>query len=130
MIRIIAFNETKCWNITLPENCMMLFVYAYDDTKVTYCCEITPSRELHFLGTIPTEVPDGEEEREKFLDQIMEGDRQAESIAYCHCRDVDSYEFVNGCDPDNEEDNAMENTEEDFRCNGSAYEMDIIRLFA
>lgn len=132
MIRLIAFNQTSLWNIAMPENCKMLSVYAYDDDKATYCCEITPSRECHFLGTIPTEVPEGEEEREKFLDQIMEEDGQTESIAYYHCSDVDSRGFVNGCDADNdedEEDNAMENTEENFRCNESNYEMGIINLF-
>lgn len=132
MIRLIAFNHTEHWNIALPANCKMLSVYAFDDEKATYCCEITPSRECHYLGTIPTEVPEGEEEREKFLDQIMEGDSQTEDIAYYHCRDVDSRGFVKGCDADNyedEENNAMENTEEHYRTNQSAYEMDLINLF-
>ena len=132
MIRIIAFNQASYWNIVRPENCKMLSVYAYDDEKATYLCEITPSRECHFLGTIPTEVFDGEEDREKFLNQIMEGDCQTELIAYYHCRDIDPRGFVKGCDADNDEDdedNAMENTEDDFRCNQSAYEMDIINLF-
>lgn len=132
MIRVIAFDHTSHWNIIMPEKCKMLSVYAYDDEKATHLCEITPSRECHYLGTIPTEIFDGEEEREKFLDQIMEGDGQTESIAYYHCRDVDPRGFVKGCDADNdedEEDNAMENTEENFRCNQSNYEMDIINLF-
>ena len=131
MIRIVAFDHSEYWNINRPKNCKLLSVYAYDDALSTYCCEITPSRECHYLGTVPTEVPEGEEARERFLDQIMDGDAHSDPVAYYHNSNIDARAFVIGCESDSEEDeeyNGLEKTLEDFRSNQGAYEFEIINL--
>jgi hypothetical protein len=68
----------------------------YDDSVATYCCEITASRELHFLGTIPTVVFEEDEACEKFLDNIMEGDTHTEEISYIHAEGYPAGELKHG----------------------------------
>ena len=130
MIRVVPMDDTKYWTVpNTPDGCKFISVYAYDDTKGVYCCEITPSRELHFLGTIPTIVPENDTERETFLDIIMENDNQSEPITYIHCSSVDNWKYIKSVFDDGEtEDENLENTKEDFRCNESRYEMELISL--
>lgn len=60
-------------------------VYAFDEESATYCCEITPSRELLFLGTT-MEVKDNlpESEREKVHTVISDTEECADPVTYMH----------------------------------------------
>lgn len=130
MIRIVPIDDTSAWTVpNTPDGCKFISVYAYDDTKGVHLCEITPSRELHFLGTIPTIVPEDDTERETFLDIIMGGVNEQDEITYMHCSSIDNFKYVNSVFNDGEtEDENLENTKEDFRCNESRYQLDLISL--
>lgn len=130
MIRIVPIDDTSAWTVpNTPNDCKFISVYAYDDTIGVNCCEITLSRELHFLGTIPTIVPEDETERETFLNIIMECDNENERITYMHCSSVDNRKYIKSVFDDGEtEDENLENTIEDFLCNESRYEMELISL--
>jgi len=132
MIRLIAKDETKYWNIEKPEGCKLLGIYMYEDSVATYCCEITASREIHFLGTIPTVGYEDEDANEKFLNNIMEGDTHTEEISYIHAHSIDSKKFVPSpfteSDVEDEDDKSaalLKMTREDWCSNQSCYEMDL-----
>lgn len=125
MIRMIAIDETELWErkfiSRFPEETKMLGIYCYDDSVIVHCCEMTGSRELHFLGTIPTKVPEDDSIRENQLDMISECDNLQEPISYIWAHTIDSNKFVDS------ECETIEDIEEDYRCNQSAYELKLIQ---
>ena len=71
MIRMIAIDETELWGrefiSRFPEETKLLGIYCYDDSRKVFLCEMTGSRELHFLGTIPTKVSEDDSIRDKSI---------------------------------------------------------------
>ena len=131
MIRLIAMDETQAWNIEKPEGCKLLSVYMYDDSIAVHCCEVTASRELHFLGTIPTICYEDEDAMEKFSNAIMEGDCLTEEISYMWAHSVDARKFVSSPFSENDVESdkieeMLEMTREDWYSNQSHYELDLI----
>ena len=123
MIRLISFND-----LFYPGNEPVAKCYAYDDTVGVHLCELAMSREMHFLGTSPFVVPENDDSREKFLNLIMESDNQEEEITYMHANRVDSRKYVESHFNEDSPEENLENTKEDYRCNGAAYEMKLTAL--
>lgn len=102
-MRLCAIEETGFWSKDVQKRAGRLFaVYVYDETRVTHCCEITPSFELNLIGTVSTEPMDDE-----LWEDINTGDRQNEQVRYVHCaalpkltRWMDKPLDVLGCDPE------------------------------
>ncbi len=65
-------------------------VYLANLNSRIYCCEITPSHELHLVGSVPEEWPEGEGEREDVYDALSEGDANGNQVVYYHCRAIDA----------------------------------------
>lgn len=89
---IIRIDETEFWNKDflkkLGENIVMKGVYIYDKTERTYCCEITPSYFLTFIGTeISGSINYNNEEDfyERMDEEIRDAERQNDSSHYRHC---------------------------------------------
>lgn len=82
---IVAIDETYYWHDAIVEKAGRLYgIYLYDANRHTYCCELTPSYELHFIESVTTKHID-----EATYDMVMEGDRQNDSVVYYHCSTID-----------------------------------------
>jgi hypothetical protein len=89
--KVCRIDETANWDKEITDVAGKVYgVYFYDASHQTFCCEITPSYELTFLESVAENCPNDELAREKLYDDIIEGDRFTESIAYKHCRFIDS----------------------------------------
>lgn len=94
-ICIAKFDETEHW--TDPElrriAGSIFTVYLYNPKLVVHCCELTPSRELDFVGFVISGTSEfrelSEERREAIYDQLREACRDAPSVIYVHARDID-----------------------------------------
>lgn len=94
MIRIVKIDETQHWRADIQAACGKLWgVYVYDDTARTFCCELTPSRELVFCGSTWERSPDDESEAEKLAELINEADGQQELACYMWCSEADRLPF-------------------------------------
>jgi len=86
--RIIAMNDTESWN--LPDKFQgkvkIYSRYLYNPSEHTYCCELTPSRELHFLGSEWAYNNEGiefsDDEVEQLYEILLEGDTQTDNSTY------------------------------------------------
>lgn len=94
VFKYVRIDETRYWNEAfvagLGPGAKLIATYVYDETERTYCCEMTPSYWLEYLGT---HVESGreltEEEWEKVHEFIMQGDAEnGEAGHYRHCSDV------------------------------------------
>jgi len=47
--RVVAIDETEHWSDDIKAQGKVWGVYLVDMNRYTYCCELTPSLELHFL---------------------------------------------------------------------------------
>lgn len=65
-------------------------VYVADFASRTYCCEITPSYEMHFMGSVIDEWPDDDDMRVELQDAMDENDRHSERVVYYHCRTINA----------------------------------------
>lgn len=90
-IRVLVREETENWAPDIVERAGRVFgVYLYNPDAATHCCELTPSYELEFVGSVAENLPDDDSAREKLQDDIMEGDTSCEPISYIHCHSIDA----------------------------------------
>lgn len=93
-ICVVKIDETADWESgglldTLDGECKMFGVYIYDANRHVHCCELTPSYELHFLETQPSNPPENEWDYDKFMDEINSADAGGEDVRYMHVSSVD-----------------------------------------
>jgi hypothetical protein len=90
--KVCRIDETKNWREDIQKLAggTIYGTYFYDASRQTFCCEITPSYELHFLGSVAGEGIDGFEQAEKAHDELAEGDIHTELTSYVHCRAIDA----------------------------------------
>lgn len=95
-IRRIVIEETQDWQLCdCPHGEKVTGVFSewfYDAERVVHCCELTGSRELHFVG-YGFAAPDATDaEREEISEWIMTGDNEA--VRYIHCAAADTMPFT------------------------------------
>ncbi|VVE35447.1 hypothetical protein [Pandoraea terrigena] len=121
-IQLVVIDETRYYSDDMRKLAGKVFqVYAYDANRVTHCCEITPSYELHPVATQALDCPESDAEREK----IGEMERSApQDVIYMHCRAVevmsDKYRRAHHVierDLDESHDKQLESVLEHIRCN-------------
>ena len=88
-IRILKLDETRHWRDDIRAVARTIFgVYLYDPGLRVHCCELTPSHELHYMGSVISGSPAydalDEEAREAFYTTLMEGSNESESHSYMH----------------------------------------------
>jgi len=89
--KLAKFDETDGWDKDTKKIAKKIYgIYLYNENVVTHCCEITPSYEMHFLGSVTEEAPDDDTEREDFLDEIDVADLNTDLISYFHCSTVNA----------------------------------------
>lgn len=86
-IQLVVIDETRYWCKDVVQLAGKVFeVYAYDANRVTHCCEITQSYELHPVATQALNCPESKTLREN-LDEMLRAAQQ--DPIYMHCRAVD-----------------------------------------
>jgi hypothetical protein len=60
-------------------------IYVTNFNSHTFCCELTPSYELHFMGSMPEDWPEDERKRESLFDDLSENDAHSSQVLYYHC---------------------------------------------
>ena len=91
--KVCKFDETSNWREDIAKRAGKIYgVYFYDASRQTRCCEITPSYELHFIGSVIEGELDSEDEvwKDKLYNDIQEGDNFAELASYKHCHVIDA----------------------------------------
>ena len=89
-IWVLKINETKYWDPSFARKCGRLIgTYLFDRSLHVHCCELTPSYELHFIGTEPTKQVNDE-----IYDQIRQSDAQCPGADYMHVYHVDGFPVV------------------------------------
>jgi hypothetical protein len=93
--RYVKIDETKYWGDNSPAKLLgkkLVATYAYNKNSVTYCCSLTPSYWMLYLGT---EAQYDEELTEEQRELIDDNIREAESEDQCNyydCSCVDKME--------------------------------------
>lgn len=88
----VALEETQHWNLAeedRPFIVKMMGVYIHDRSSYTYCCELTPSYFMIYLGDVAVlkhDTPDDVRER---INEKYECSYQGES-GYMHVRDIEA----------------------------------------
>jgi hypothetical protein len=83
MYRLIAIDQTSHWRADIQRQGGKIFSrYVYDDESVTFCCEVTASRELNFVGYESTNAPENDDEREKFSENLIEAECEEDPVTY------------------------------------------------
>ena len=91
----VVLDETEYWNEDIIQKADKIFgVYLYNPKEITHCCEITPSYELHFMGSFAQEYPENESEHEILYDDIITGDMNTELVKYFHCKGIDKMPLI------------------------------------
>ena len=93
----IKLDETKHWNnmflIEIGPNAKITSTYIFDKNSVTYCCELTPSYELHRVATDFSTSREMTEYEREIIDakifQAIEGNN--DDVAYHHCSTIDEH---------------------------------------
>ena len=89
-IKIVVLDQTQYWAESITARAGQVFgVYYFDPEVAVHCCEMTPSHELHFLNSVPRDLPEDENERERLINDISDGDIGTDPITYVHCRDIE-----------------------------------------
>jgi len=85
--KVVCLEETQHYtDKDLVSKCGKIrAVFVYDKSRVTHCCEVTPSYELHYIGSSPDEVIDDEA-----YELLQEANIHQEAIQYVHCATVDA----------------------------------------
>jgi hypothetical protein len=104
--RYVRIDETRYWNeeflADIGPDAKIVATYIFNANEVTYCCEITPSYWLEYVGTEFSADRDiTDEEYEKFDDIIRENEMETDGH-YRHCSGVDGkiISRFEGCDED------------------------------
>lgn len=100
MWRMVKIEDTGDWPVDGPlrkRGIRTWNVYAFDDGARTFCCELTPSRCLWYLGFVWDLADDAEplsdEESEQWFDFLLENGRPYDDVAYYHCGFADKMSF-------------------------------------
>ena len=91
--RYVKIDETQHWNESfirgLGKGTKLIATYVYDASEHTYCCELTPS---HFLRYVGTEIEPGREltqdEWEQYDEKVREAEWDCDNDHYRHCRSI------------------------------------------
>ena len=91
----IKFDETKHWNkeflTWVGPDTKIIATYVFDHNRAVNCSELTPSYELHWVGTVAKtsrELTDGE--REEIEEKVTCSELDRDGISYHHCRGIDN----------------------------------------
>lgn len=89
--KVIAINETHNWDPAIVQRAggAIYGIYLYDALRAVNCCEITPSHELHLIGSQPASFIEDECARESLHDDLMAGDAQGDDVSYFHCAAIE-----------------------------------------
>lgn len=95
--RYIKVDETKYWDNDfvkqLGPGAKLIATYVYDATERTFCCELTPS---YFLKYVGTDIEPGREltdqELEHFQTIILEN--EVDGDHYRHCNSIKDSQLV------------------------------------
>lgn len=95
-IKLLKIEETENWCDEVRQRVSRIFgVYVFDDEQSVHCCELTPSYECHFVGSlVQFEEALLDESDHTTIEDILEGDIQTPDIQYFHVRVVDSLPAV------------------------------------
>lgn len=79
---VVKIDERQYWVDEMVLRCTKIVgVYVVDRRQLTYCCSMTPSYWLHFLGT-QWEGDFTDAEREEIDERVRAGDSESESNYY------------------------------------------------
>ncbi len=85
-------DETDYWlDEELVERCggSILGAYLFNANRHVHCCELTPSYEMEFLGSIPgNPKPHSEQEVDRIDMDLVDGDQGSDPISYVHVSSV------------------------------------------
>jgi hypothetical protein len=91
--KYVRIDETKHWNekllAELGPGTKIIATYVFNAAEVTYCCELTPSHYLRYLGT---EIKPGreltDEEWEHYDEVVRDAEYESENEHYRHCNSI------------------------------------------
>ena len=88
----VRIDETEHWcDEKLVEQAGKIWVvYLIDANSVTYCCELTPSHELHYVESVPENMLEDDREDEQMRDTIREDGCAEDYISYVHVHDINA----------------------------------------
>jgi len=88
---IIIIDETDMWAEHIQKRAGRLFgIYLANLNEQTYCCELTPSYECHWVKADYTVSPD-EKETEALKDDVLMASGTNEPVSYFYKQLVDSF---------------------------------------
>jgi len=138
--RIFRNDRTHDWTDDIVARAGRLWdVLLFNGNRHVYCCEMTPSYEMMFLGSTWERSPQDDDEAEEMGDEIRAVDAQTEAFSYFHVHGIN----LDGCpaiettdeewaealeDADGDEDQAYENLLERTRdgcCSGNYAECEV-----
>lgn len=103
-LRVVRIDETRNWNEAITSVVGRIWgVYVYDAERHVYCCELTPSRELRFVGSTWEKSPEDDEENERIAAVIAENDAWSDDVIYVHRYQADKLAAVYEETPTDEE---------------------------
>lgn len=89
--RIVLLDETEYWREDIAKQAGKIFgVYFFNPAEVTHLCELTPSYALWPLSSVAENLPEDEDEREVFYQNMEDGDSCERTVKYFHCHTIDS----------------------------------------
>ncbi len=93
-VALLKVNESQYWSEDIRCRVKCIWgVYVLDPHWRVYCCELTPSYELHRLNS-QVEFLDGtpQEIIEEVEEEILEAERFDAPVIYVHCHTIDRAE--------------------------------------
>lgn len=94
-LAVVMIDETDYWRPFDPDcpdyirNSGRIFcAYLVDLMKAVHCCELTPSFELHQIGSIPEKRPTDPDAQEMQSNFLHDGDMGCEQVTYMHQADI------------------------------------------
>lgn len=90
-LKLVILDQTQNWrdDIVALAGGQIFQTYLFDADEQTYCCELTPSYELHPLYSTPVKYIKDDVAREALFDDLMMGDCQDEPVEYHQCQWID-----------------------------------------
>lgn len=91
-LKILKMNETEMWFFPdefKPFIKAVYGAYIFNPNRKTYCCEMTPSFECHFIGSqVDLSEKTPEDVIEEIDSYVREGDAHTEAVSYFHCHNI------------------------------------------
>jgi hypothetical protein len=92
---LIKMDERHHWRDDIQEKTKAIWaVYAFDRNSRTFCCELTPSYELHFIACDEEPIDDiSDDDRDELSEDIMRGthDYFDQAVTYMHVSVVERF---------------------------------------